>query len=308
MIERRVGPDARVVAQLARGWESCRRVGRIRCTRVVLLVARVAERTIQRIIPVDMAIGALTRGRGMRSRQREPCRRVIKLAVCPCNRVVAALACGREMRGDVVHRSGRRVVVVLVASHARGAREVVVVVDVTIGALTRRHGVRSSQREAGGVVIEGSIQPATSAVALIAGLREIRGNVVWVRGALKILEVATHARCARQVVVIVDVAIRTLPRWNRVRPRQNESGSGVVKLPIGPRYRVVTLLAGRGEAGMGHRRGCRVEVGLMTADASRAGDVVVVVDVAIRALTRRYRVCPSKREAGGVVIKSRIQP
>ena len=57
------------------------------------------------------------------------------------------------------YRAGRRVVIVLMAANAGGVGDVVVVVDVTIGTRTRRNGVRSGQREAGGVVVEGRIQP-----------------------------------------------------------------------------------------------------------------------------------------------------
>ena len=48
-------------------------------------------------------------------------------------------------------------------------------------------------------------------MALIAGLREVPANVVRVRGALKVFQMAGYARRARQVVVIVDVAIGAQP-------------------------------------------------------------------------------------------------
>lgn len=42
---------------------------------------------------------------------------------------------------------------------------------------------------------------------------------------------------------------------------------------------------------------CVVEIGLMAADAGRIGDVVVIVDVAVAALTRRNGVIPSQGES-----------
>ena len=78
-------------------------MGWIRGARVVFLVARIAERAIQRIVVVDVAIRALTRGRNVRSGQRESRGSVIKFTVGPKHGVVAALTCSREMRRDVIH-------------------------------------------------------------------------------------------------------------------------------------------------------------------------------------------------------------
>ena len=51
------------------------------------------------------------------------------------------------------------------AGHASRAIQVVVVIDVAIGTLSRRHRVQAGQGEAGAVVIEGCIQPACGGVA-----------------------------------------------------------------------------------------------------------------------------------------------
>ena len=59
-----------------------------------------------------------------------------------------------------------------VTRNARRSGQAVVVVDVTIRALARRHRVRSRQRESGSAVVERRIGPGTGAVALLAGLRE----------------------------------------------------------------------------------------------------------------------------------------
>jgi len=77
--------------------------------------------------------------------QREAGLRVIELAIRPLDSVVAELASGRE--------AGVRwivgiVVIGLVARNAQVAGQVVVVVDVAVGARPGRNGVRTGQREA----------------------------------------------------------------------------------------------------------------------------------------------------------------
>ena len=77
--------------------------------------------------------------------------------------------------------------VLQVATYASrvGAGQVVIVVDVTLGALDARVG--AGQREARGRVIKRRVQPTRRAVALLAGLREARTDVIGVRGSLEIL-------------------------------------------------------------------------------------------------------------------------
>lgn len=134
---------------------------------------------------------------------------MIKFAVGPLHGVVALLACGWEAgmgywrRGIVV--SG------LVATDARRGCNAVVVVDVTVAALPRRYGVRAGQRESGFRMIERRRLPRRSVVAGVAGLGKSAGDVVRVRGVLKILQVTRYASLASQVVVVVAVAIATLP-------------------------------------------------------------------------------------------------
>jgi hypothetical protein len=113
-----------------------------------------ACRAGQVVVAVDVAIGTLPRRRRVRPGQRESRAAVIEFAIRPKHAVVAGLTRSREMRSDVVHRRGCRVVVIHVASHAGGARQVVVVINVAIRALPRRHRVRSDQREAGRGVVE----------------------------------------------------------------------------------------------------------------------------------------------------------
>lgn len=102
------------------------------------------------------------------------------------------------------------------ARDASRARNVEVVVEVAIGALARRHRMAPHQGESGTVVVERRVQPSRRVVALIAGLGEVARDVVRIGGAIVVLQVAGHAGRAIQSVVVVGVAIRTLPRRNGV--------------------------------------------------------------------------------------------
>jgi len=154
-------------------------VGWIRGTCVVFLVARIAERAVQRIVVVYMAIGALTRRRNVRASQRESRSGVIEFTVRPKHSVVAAFTCSWEVGRDVVHRRGRRVVVVHVARRTCRAGQVVVAVDVAIRALPRRRQMRTAQSESRAVVIEFAIRPKHAVVAGLTCSREMGGDVVY---------------------------------------------------------------------------------------------------------------------------------
>jgi hypothetical protein len=71
-------------------------------------------------------------------------------------------------------------------------------------------------------VIKGCIRPVARAVALLAGLRETRCDVVRIRRALEILQVATHACRGSDGVIVVDVAVGALPRRYCVHSREGE--------------------------------------------------------------------------------------
>jgi len=135
-----------------------------------------------------------------------------------------------------------------VAADAGGVRagQVVVVIHVALHAL--HAGVRAGQREARGRVIESSAGPRRGAMALLAGLREARRDVIRIRGALEIFQVAAHAGRigAGQVVVAIHVALRALHAG--VRTSQREARGGVVKIRTHPRRRAVALLTGLREA------------------------------------------------------------
>ncbi len=217
------------MAQFASRWESRRRMVRVIRPRIILLVAGVAERTGQVVVVVVVAVRTHARRHEVRVRQRESRGGVVEFAIRPDHSVMAGFASGREACGGVRNRTFRIVVIRLVARHARCVRQIVVVVDVAVRASARRDCVASGQRKASAVVIERGVQPCRGTVAGIAGLREISRDVVRIRRALIVLQVARHACRAVQVVVIVDVAIRALAWRNRMQPGEREAGVRVIE-------------------------------------------------------------------------------
>ena len=171
---------------------------------------------------------------------------MIERGIQPSAGAVARSAGLREIRGDVVGVGGS-LEVLEVAGHASVAGQVVVVVDVTVGAGARGNGVQAGKREPGAVVIERGIEPGAGAVAVGTGLREIRGDVVGIGGSLEVLQVACGAGRAGQVVVIVDVAISASTRRHGMHAGERKAGAVVVEFRVHPVAGAVTLLAGLGE-------------------------------------------------------------
>ena len=193
-----------------------------------------------------MAVGAGARRDGVQSGQDKAGSGVIKVCVGPQHGVVTLLTGRREARmGD---RRGGIVEVRLVATDARCNRNAVVVVGVTIGALARRHHMRTGQREARLGVIESCGLPGRGVVTGIAGLREPAGNVIGIRGSLEILKVTRNAGGRGQVVIVVDVTVGASPGRNSVRAREREVDAAVVEVGRSPACSRVAGLAGLGES------------------------------------------------------------
>jgi len=116
-----------------------------------------------------------------------------------------------------------------------------------------------------------------------------------------------YACATGQAVIVIDVAIGALAWWNRVQTGKGESGCGVVKFRVNPCDRVMAALTRRGEARVRYGSCGVVVIGLMATDARSVGDVVVIVDVAIRALPGRHGVRSGKWEPGlGMIERSRL--
>ena len=160
--------------------------------------------------------------------------------------------------------------------------------------------MRAGQGETRGRVVEVRSGPRRCVVALLAGLGKSRLYVIGIGGALEIRQVARHTGCigTGQVVITIHVALYALQRG--MRAGQGEAGGGMIKRRITPRGRGVALLAGLREIRL-HvvRIGGALEVLQMAAHTSRvgAGQVVIVVDVALHALHGRVRA--GQWESGG---------
>jgi len=217
---------------------------------------------------------------------------------------------GRRESGRRVRRTGGAGVVLLVACVAQCAVQRVVVVHVAVGAQARRHDMRSRQLEAGGGVVKRGIGPENGVVTGFASCRERGRNVVHRRGRVVVIRlVARDASGAGQIVIIVDVAIRTGSRRHGVAACEWEPGSAVVKGGVEPGAGGVALVTGLREIRAdvtGIRRS--LVVLQVAGHAGRAIEAVVVVDVAVGAGAWRHGVQSGEGESGAVVIERGTEP
>ncbi len=107
--------------------------------------------------------------------------------------------------------------------------------------------------------------------------------MVRIRGGVVICFVTTVAVGRQRGVVVVHVAAGAGNRG--VEPSKWKSRCVVIKLAVGPQSCVMAELAGRGETHLDvvNRRRRRVVVLQMARRASRTGQIVIVVDMAVRA-------------------------
>ena len=168
VVEGATAPVRGRMALIASLWKARLHVIRVGRALEVCQVALRARSTGQLVIIVRMALRTLQRG--VRTRQGKPGGRVVKGGGRPGSCGVALRASLREARRRVRRIVGR-IEVVLVTTDARGVGggQVVVPVHVALHALQAR--MSAGQREAGGRVIEARITPRRRRVALLAGLR-----------------------------------------------------------------------------------------------------------------------------------------
>ena len=92
-------------------------------------------------------------------------------------------------------------------------------------------------------MIKGRRLPCRRVVAGIASLRESARHVIRIGCALEIFQVTRHARDGREVVVVVYVAIGTLPRRHGVSAGQRKIHHRVIEGRRGPTDRGMALRA-----------------------------------------------------------------
>jgi len=83
-------------------------------------------------------------------------------------------------------------------------------------------------------VVEGRVQPGGRVVARVAGLREVRSRVIWIRCSLIVLQVTPGTGRAGQIVVVVNVAIGALTGRHGVHATQRKGCQRMIKRAIRP--------------------------------------------------------------------------
>jgi len=163
------------------------RGGVVRVIRILVVrqMAAHACSTSNSVVPIRMALAALQRRMKTSERPTGCC--VIEGGRSPVRGAVTHFTLLRDSGGDVI-RVVRSLKIFPMATHARGVADVVVPVDVALSAL--HLGVRSSERKRGLRVVERCWLPSCSRVAHLALLGHTGGQVVRIRCALVVLEMA----------------------------------------------------------------------------------------------------------------------
>lgn len=302
MVEGPAAPVCGVVALLASLREIRLHVVGVGRLLVIRQVTRHARRVSQLVIVIDVALGTLKAG--VSPGEGKACSCMVEASTVPGAGIVALLATLRETRLHVIG-IGRFLIIRQVAGNTRRVRagQVVIPIDVTLRTLETRMGAGQGESCAG--VVKGSATPVGRVVALLTGLREICADVIRVGRGLVILQVASHARRVREVVIVVDVTLRALQ--GGVSARQRESGIRVVECRRLPGCGVMAGIASLGETLLGMIGIIRALVVLqMASDARLASEIVVSIGMALTALQGGVR--SGQRKAHEVVVESRRLP
>ena len=83
-------------------------------------------------------------------------------------------------------------------------------------------------------MVKRRVRPRCCVVALFAGLGEAGCYVVWIGGALVVLQVATHAGGAVQIEVVVDMTVGALTWRDRMSCGKGKTGGAVIELRAEP--------------------------------------------------------------------------
>ena len=176
-------------------------------------------------------------------------------------------------------------------------------VTVRVALQTRHVRVRSGEREARRVVVEGRRLPCTLIVAGRTVRREARTGMVRIRGRVEVRQVA-RITVRRRTRIPVAVALQAV--HDRVRALQRERRRVVIERGVVPGTLIVAHRAVRREPGSHMVRiGRAVVVRQVTGIAVR-GRSSVTVRVALQA--RHVRVRARQREARAVVVEGARLP
>ena len=197
-------PGSGRMACLASLWEVAGHMVRVRCTLKILQMAPDARGAVQRVVVIDVTIGALARWHRMHAGQSKSRRGMVKLAVAPLHGVMALLA-GRG-KTCVCDRGGGASEIFLVTGETLSGGEVVVIVHVAVDTLPGRHRVAAGQRKPDRGVVELRVQPVVRQVAGCTVGGEMRSDVIRIRAALEICGVTGKALCRHRLKLTLGCA------------------------------------------------------------------------------------------------------
>lgn len=211
--------------------------------------------------------------------------------------LVAVRAVVDVTRDTLVIRVGLRL------SVATGAREHRKIRRISMAGRTHAIGTAVISRKPG--MVERGAQPGSRGVAgLTAGGESCRG-VAGIRRPLVVLLMTAIAGGRERGVVVVHMAVGA--RHGSVGASQRKWRVVVIERGTRPRRGVVAGIAGLGKTARYVVRVCRaLEIFEVAGDTSGAGEPVISVHVALRALQRAMR--PGKSESCGSVVEGCSQP
>jgi CO dehydrogenase/acetyl-CoA synthase epsilon subunit len=255
-------------------------------------------------IAVDMAFRAIVRDGHVRTRDR-PDGGMIKRRRHPRLIAMALNTIRRELRRYVV-RIRSRVEIRLVTADASVRSIIEIAVDMAFRAIVCDGYVCARNRPNGGMV-KGRRHPRLITMALNTIRRELRRNVIWIRGRVETRLMTPDTSIWRIIEIAVDMAFRAIVRDGHVRARDGPNG-GMVKGRRHPRLITMALNTIRWELRRNVIRICSsIEIRLVTADASIWSIIEIPVDMAFRAIVGDGHVRARDRPNGGM-IKWRRRP
>jgi hypothetical protein len=159
-------------------------------------------------------------------------------------------------------------IILQMAANAGFAGEVEVAIGMALAARQRR--VRAGQREPYRIVVEGCRLPGGRGVALLAGLRQPKLNVVGVIGLLEVWQMAAHAGCRSAFELVIKVTLVALQ--GGVGAGKSKAGEfQMVEVDAEPGVHRMALFAGGGKPGRRVRRASSLLIVLGVAGVALGG-------------------------------------